>query len=192
MPEIEKHPWKPFLPEGGRLLMLGSFPPQPKRWSMEFYYPNRSNMMWEVMGSVFYGDSGRLLSDDGKGFNLAEIKQLLSDKGIGMYDTATAVRRLADNASDKELEVVERTDIAELLRSMPGCHDIACTGTKSAEEVCEEYGLAVPKMGEHCEGSIGNRQVRIWRMPSTSRAYPMALPRKAEYYLRLMSAVGIL
>ena len=35
----ERHPLDPFLPSGARLLMLGSFPPQRKRWSMEFFYP---------------------------------------------------------------------------------------------------------------------------------------------------------
>lgn len=39
--EIEKHPLEPFLPPKAKLLMLGSFPPQRKRWSMDFYYPNQ-------------------------------------------------------------------------------------------------------------------------------------------------------
>ena len=44
----EAHPLEPFLPEGARLLMLGSFPPARSRWSMEFYYPNFQNDMWRV------------------------------------------------------------------------------------------------------------------------------------------------
>ena len=43
MIEIEKHPLEPFLPAKAKLLMLGSFPPQKKRWSMDFYYPNLNN-----------------------------------------------------------------------------------------------------------------------------------------------------
>ena len=43
--EIEIHPLEPFLPAKSKLLMLGSFPPQKKRWSMEFYYPNLNNDM---------------------------------------------------------------------------------------------------------------------------------------------------
>ena len=31
---IEHHPFEPFLPEGARMLFLGSFPPQPHRWCM--------------------------------------------------------------------------------------------------------------------------------------------------------------
>ena len=29
---IETHPFEPFLPQGARILFLGSFPPQEKRW----------------------------------------------------------------------------------------------------------------------------------------------------------------
>ena len=51
--EIEQHPLEPFLPGNARLLMLGSFPPQKKRWSMEFYYPNWNNDMWRITGFPF-------------------------------------------------------------------------------------------------------------------------------------------
>lgn len=37
---VEEHPLEPFLPSNARLLMLGSFPPQKKRWSIDFFYPN--------------------------------------------------------------------------------------------------------------------------------------------------------
>ena len=35
-------------------------------------------------------------------------------------------------------------------------------------------------------------QLEIWRMPSTSRAYPLAVERKAEYYATLFRHLGIL
>ena len=43
--EIETHPFEPFLPADARLLMLGTFPPAPKRWCMPWYYPNYTNDM---------------------------------------------------------------------------------------------------------------------------------------------------
>ena len=47
MNNTERHPLQPFLPDGARILMLGSFPPKRERWSMEFYYPNfqKENMI---------------------------------------------------------------------------------------------------------------------------------------------------
>ena len=190
--EIERHPLQPFLPEGSRLLMLGSFPPPRRRWSMEFFYPNRTNMMWEIFGEVFFGDSQRLVDAEHKSFRLDDIVELLNSRGIAIYDTACAVRRLSGNASDKDLEIVEKTDVAALLRQLPLCHDIVCTGQKSFSVFTVDYGVAVPKMGACKEFAIGGRPMRLWRMPSSSRAYPMPLIEKAAYYRRLMQTIGIL
>ena len=191
-PEIERHPLEPFLPQNARLLMLGSFPPQRKRWCMDFFYPNRSNMMWEIFGWVFYGDPQRLVDAAGKTFRLAEIKALLEEHGIAIYDTACAVRRLSGNASDKDLEIVEKTDIPELLEQIPLCHDIVCTGQKSFSVLTDDYGVPVPAMGSYNEFTLADRPMRLWRMPSSSRAFPMKLEEKAAYYREMMKTIGIL
>ena len=202
LPEIERHPLRPFLPEGARLLMLGSFPPPKRRWAMDFFYPNRSNMMWEIFGMVFYGDSQRLVDASNKTFRLEEIKALLEERGIAIYDTASAVRRLSGNASDKDLEIVEKTNIPLLLSQIPLCHDIVCTGQKSFSVLTEDYGVSVPQMGSYREFSLscspkigelseGLRGMRLWRMPSSSRAYPMKLEEKAAYYREMMKNIGL-
>lgn len=156
---------------------------------MEFFYPNRTNMMWEIFGEVFFNDSQRLVDAPNKTFRKADIEALLTEKGIAIFDTACAVRRLSGNASDKDLEIVEKTDIAALLRQIPLCRDIVCTGQKSFSALTEDYGVAVPKMGEYNEFTIDGHPMRLWRMPSSSRAYPMPLKEKAEYYRRMMQVV---
>lgn len=191
LPEIERHPLRPFLPEGARLLMLGSFPPPKRRWAMDFFYPNRSNMMWEIFGMVFYGDSQRLVDASNKTFRLEEIKALLEERGIAIYDTASAVRRLSGNASDKDLEIVEKTDIPLLLSKIPHCHDIVCTGQKSFSVLTEDYGVPVPQMGSYNDFTLAGRPMRLWRMPSSSRAYPMKLEEKAAYYREMMKNIGL-
>lgn len=188
---IERHPLSPFCPAGARLLMLGSFPPPRNRWCMEFFYPNRTNMMWEIFGSVFFADPLHLVDVQNKSFHQQAIEALLREKGIAIYDTATAVIRLQGNASDKYLQVVEKTDIPALLSRIPLCHDIVCTGQKSAETLCDDYGATVPKMGEHSTFAIDGRPMRLWRMPSSSRAYPMKLEEKARYYRSMFEAIGI-
>lgn len=189
---IERHPLSPFLPSNARLLMLGSFPPPHNRWCMEFFYPNRTNMMWEIFGHVFFDDAKHLVDDEHKTFRKEAIEQLLEQRGIAIFDTALAVRRLQGNASDKFLEVVEKTDIPSLLSAIPLCHDIVCTGQKSAETLCEDYGALVPKMGEYSTFFIANREMHLWRMPSSSRAYPMKLADKARYYRYMFESIGIL
>ena len=99
--------------------MLGSFPPQSKRWSIDFYYPNFINDMWRIMGLIFFNDKNRFVDVAAKKFRLDDIVDFCTGTGIAMYDTATAVRRLKDNASDKFLEVVTPTDIPALLRQIP-------------------------------------------------------------------------
>ena len=172
--------------------MLGSFPPPRARWCMEFFYPNRTNMMWEIFGLVFYGDAMRLVDAKHKSFRKEDIISLLNTQGIAIYDTAKAVRRLQGNASDKFLEVVEKTDIPALLTRIPLCHDIVCTGQKSAETLCEDYGASVPRMGETSAFTIAGREMHLWRMPSSSRAFPMKIEEKARYYRAMMQQVGCL
>lgn len=189
--DIEQHPLQPFLPRGARLLMLGSFPPPRKRWCMDFFYPNRTNMMWEIFGLVFFGDSQRLVDVEHRTFKLSDIRTLLEERGIAIYDTACAVRRLSGNASDKDLEIVKKTDIPALLEKIPQCHDMVCTGQKSFSVLTGDYGVPVPQMGTYNTFVIAGRKMRLWRMLSSSRAYPMPLAEKAGYYQHMMQEVGI-
>ena len=159
---------------------------------MDFFYPNRTNMMWEIFGVVFFNDASRLIDTAHKSFLKDDIIRLLNDRGIAIYDTATAVRRLQGNASDKFLQVVKKTDIPALLSRIPLCHDIVCTGQKSAETLCEDCGATVPRMGESSTFTIAERSMRLWRMPSSSRAFPMKIEEKARYYRAMMQQVGCL
>ena len=114
---IEQHPFAPFLPSGARMLFLGSFPPQPHRWSMPFYYPNWQNDFWRIMGLIHFDDKDHFRIYGEKRFDEALIRQFCASEGLAFYDTA-------------------------------------------------------------CQ---------FWRMPSTSRAYPLPLELKADFYRRLFS-----
>ena len=190
--EIEWHPFEPFLPEGAVVLFLGSFPPQPKRWSMEFYYPNWLNDFWRVCGLVFFGERDHFVAAGEKRFDVDRVKAFCTQKGMALFDTATAVRRLQDNASDKFLEVVEPTDIAALLRRIPACRAVVTTGEKATDTLVEKYGCAAPKVGECVDVVIEGRPLLFFRMPSTSRAYPLSLERKAAAYEGLFRAIELL
>lgn len=180
--EIEQHPLKPFLPQNAQILMLGSFPPQKKRWSMDFYYPNLNNDMWRITGLLFYNDKNFFLNETQKAFNREKIIQFLSDKGIAIFDTASAIRRLQDNASDKFLEVVTPTDIIKLLHQIPQCKAIVTTGEKATDTLCAQFSLEKPKVGDFISFVFEDKPMRLYRMPSSSRAYPLALEKKAAAY----------
>ncbi|MBR1733287.1 MAG: uracil-DNA glycosylase family protein, partial [Alloprevotella sp.] len=125
---IENHPLQPFLPSNARVLMLGSFPPPRVRWCMDFFYPNYINDMWRVMGHIFFADRLHFVDEAHRTFRLNLIVPFLEEKGIALYDTATSVRRLKDNASDKFLEITESTDIAALTSRLPQLQAIVTTG----------------------------------------------------------------
>ena len=180
--EIENHPLEPFLPANARLLMLGSFPPQKKRWSMDFYYPNLNNDMWRIVGLLFFNNKDYFLNETRKAFCRERIISFLNDKGIALFDTASAIRRLQDNASDKFLEVVQPTDISRLLGQLPECKAIVTTGQKATDTLRAQFEVEEPKVGDFSEFVFDGRPVRLSRMPSSSRAYPLALDKKAAAY----------
>lgn len=191
-PPVEKHPLAPFLPIGSRLLMLGSFPPQQKRWSMDFYYPNLNNDMWRIVGLLFFGNKEHFLNDAKKAFLRELIVPFLEERGIALFDTASSIRRLQENASDKFLEVVEPTDVAALLRRLPQCKAIATTGQKATETIRCQFCVEEPKVGDFTEFLFEGRAMRLYRMPSSSRAYPLALEKKAAFYRLLFQDLQLL
>ena len=192
---VEYHPLIPFLPENAKVLFLGSFPPQRKRWCMDFYYPNFINDHWRIEGQIFFGDKNHFVDVDNKRFKIDEIVAFCKEKGLAFFDTSTAIRRLQDNASDKFLEVVEPTDINALIQLLPHLRAIVTTGEKATETICAYFGISfVPKVntsvalpserlrvGELCSGMSGVGAV-LYRLPSSSRAYPLSFDKKVEAY----------
>lgn len=186
---LETHPWKPFVPDGAKVLILGTFPPQPHRWGMDFYYPNRTNDFWKICGYLFFNDRNALYDETGKNFNVDAIRALMTEKKIALGDTARQVRRLKNNASDKYLEIVAPLPLYDLLKTMPDCHAIVTTGEKAAGIIAGLTGTEVPQKGCMVKSADG---LEIWRMPSTSRAYPLPLEEKAEYYAVMFRHLHIL
>jgi G:T/U-mismatch repair DNA glycosylase len=189
---IEEHPLEPFLPSNANLLMLGSFPPQKKRWSMDFFYPNLQNDMWRIFGLIFFGDKEHFLLPHKKAFNKDYLIEFLNEKGIALYDTATTVHRLQDNASDKFLKVIEATDISLLLKQLPNCKAIVTTGQKATDILCEQLMTKEPAVGKKQAFLINDRQMYLYRMPSSSRAYPLSIEKKAEVYRLMLNELGFL
>ncbi len=188
----ERHPLEPFLPSGARLLMLGSFPPQRRRWSMEFFYPNLQNDMWRIVGYLAAGDKNHFLEPDGRRFDRARIEAFCRERGLALYDTAVEVIRLKDNASDQFLQVVREVDLATLLARIPACSHIVTTGQKATDTLCALTGCAEPAVGESVSFTFAGRELILWRMPSSSRAYPRPVEWKAAFYRKMFATTGIL
>ena len=167
-----------------------------------FSYPNWINDFWRIMGLLFHNDRHHFECgpDAPKTFDRERIIAFCRTEGLAFFDTARRVRRLKANASDNFLEIVEPTDVGSLLARMPDCTRIVTTGGKASETLqrtlSDAAGLEVeqPEIGGFTTLVAYGRTLQWWRMPSTSRAYPLKLEKKAEYYARLFpqSPYGLL
>ena len=154
---------------------------------MEFYYPNFQNDMWRIFGVMFFGDRNHFVDTQGKRFKMETIKAFLTERRIAVYDTARAVIRHRDNASDKDLEVVEAADIIGVIKKLPKLENIIVTGQKALDTIIAQLAkgnirIAPPAVGSYVSFSADERCLRLYRMPSSSRAYPLALEKKAGIY----------
>ncbi|MDE5707180.1 MAG: uracil-DNA glycosylase family protein, partial [Alistipes sp.] len=156
------------------------------------FYPNLQNDMGRIVGTGFFGDRNHFLSADGRRFDRERIEAFCAARGLALYDTAEEVVRLKNNASDNFLQVVREVDLARLLESIPACCAIATTGQKATEIVVRLTGCAEPPVGGCTEFRFAGRSMRLYRMPSSSRAYPKPVEWKAAYYRRMFDDCGML
>ncbi|MDE6812102.1 MAG: uracil-DNA glycosylase family protein [Muribaculaceae bacterium] len=190
----ESHPLRPFLPATAKLLMCGTFPPQKHRWSMNFYYPNFINDMWRIFGIVLHDDKEYFVDKAMKTFYVEVLKSELRSLGIALSDTGREIVRTAGNASDKYLDIRKQIDLSALLAEIPECRAVATTGEKAAGVIAAITGTQVPSMGEKVPCEIMDsrgvlRKFEHWRMPSSSRAYPMKIEEKAHIYGKMLQSV---
>lgn len=186
----ELHPLGFFLPASAKLLMLGSFPPPKVRWSMDFYYPNIQNDMWRILGVLFYADKDHFLAAP-KAFSREKAVAFCEEVGLALGDTAIEVIRLKANASDKFLEVVRPINLADVLERIPRCEAIVVTGQKAMDTLLTLLpGVEEPKVGHYVSFRFADRSLRLYRMPSSSRAYPKPLAEKAAVYQTMFEELG--
>ena len=192
--EVELRPFPPFLPPNTTVLMMGSFPPAAEKRAMEFHYPNFQNDMWRVYGLVFFGDAMHFQRVGEKAFDAEKIKAFLSERGIGSCPGVRRAIRTHGNASDAYLKVVETVELPEILEKIPQCRRICTTGGKATEILLALLETEVRakdfKTGETITACCGDRDLLVTRLPSTSRAYPMKLEKKAEAYRKFFVEAG--
>ena len=148
--------------------------------------------MWRIFGICFFSDKDYFVDQENKTFRQHALECFLTERGIGLFDTATEVVRTKNTASDKDLEVVLPTDIGWLLRQAPACHAIATTGQKASELLSSYFNVAVPKVGSFVETIFEGRSIKLYRMPSSSRAYPLNIHKKAVFYRDMFISESLL
>jgi G:T/U-mismatch repair DNA glycosylase len=117
------------------------------------------------------------------------IIDCLTANHIAIYDTACEIRRTKNTASDKDLEIITATDIDALLQKMPECEAVVTTGQKATDTFVDHFDMDQPKVGGFSEFHFERRTLRLYRMPSSSRAYPMKVEQKAGYYQNMFNDI---
>jgi hypothetical protein len=192
--QIETRPFPPFLPKKATVMMMGTFPPAAEKRAMEFHYPNFQNDMWRVYGLIFFNDKDHFRKGDEKAFNPEKIKAFLDQKGIASCPTVYKAIREHGNASDAFLEVVEPVNLKEVLGQVPDVAHICTTGGKATEILLGllPEKVKLPKTNETINFVYDGRQLSLTRLPSTSRAYPLSLVKKAEAYKNFFKNCGLI
>lgn len=198
--EIESHPFPALLPPQATVMMMGTFPPKEDKRAMQFHYPNFQNDMWRVYGLVFFNDAAHFrmpshgeAAHSEKAFDAEKIKTFLHERGIASCPTVLKAVRQHGNASDKFLQVVETVDLAAVLAKIPECRHICTTGGKATEILLDIQGggIKMPKTGETVPFQFAGRDLTLTRLPSTSRAYPLSLVKKAAAYQAFFEMAGL-
>ena len=190
---IETHPFPALLPPAATVMMMGTFPPTEDKRAMQFHYPNFQNDMWRIYGLIFFNDAAYFQRPSEKAFDAEKIKLFLRTKGIASCPTVLKAVREHGNASDKFLQVVETVDLAAVLAQMPDCRRICTTGGKATEVLIDIQGggIKMPKTGETVPFPYVGRDLTLTRLPSTSRAYPLSLAKKAAAYRAFFEMAGL-
>lgn len=188
---IENHPLAPFIVEDAVVLMLGSFPPKREKWSMEFYYPNFINDMWRIFGLVFFDDKSHFLKDK-RHFDKEKIQHFLREKKIAVADVAQSAFRKKNNAADSALQIERVLDFSKMFQQMPQCVYVITTGEKAAQTCADFFEIPMPKVSQNVSFSYMSRVFYLYRLPSSSRAYPLALEKKAGAYRNAFTEIGLI
>jgi G:T/U-mismatch repair DNA glycosylase len=147
--------------------------------------------MWRMMGLIFEGDKNHFICPDEKKFNKDRIITFLNNRGIALSDTAQSVIRRKENASDKFLEIILPIDLEEVLSRISDCRAIVVTGQKAMDTLLTIIEAKEPAVGYFAETIFRNHHLRIYRMPSSSRAYPKPLAEKATVYKNMFEELGL-
>ncbi|WP_201565184.1 DNA glycosylase [Psychrobacter sp. CMS30] len=203
--EVETHPFGPVLPPDATVMMMGTFPPTADKWAMRFHYPNFYNDMWRIYGSVFFDDVNYFRVGDEKRFDPERIRAFMFERGIASCPTVSQAIRETGNASDKNLTVVTAVDLDIILPQVPKVETLFTTGGKATEVLLNllaeppaksKYPKTNQSMDYPYEWQSENNKkadvnnLTLYRLPSTSRAYPLALDKKVAAYKDFFKKIG--
>ncbi|MGE6409361.1 DNA glycosylase [Psychrobacter sp. NPDC078761] len=186
-------------------MMMGTFPPTADKWAMSFHYPNFYNDMWRIYGRVFFNDADYFRIGDEKRFDPERIRDFMFERGIASCPTVKQAIRETGNASDKNLTVVTPVDLDVILPQVPKVKSLFTTGGKATEVLLglldepiakskhpkTNQSMNYPYQWQSTDDQKADvNNLTLYRLPSTSRAYPLSLDKKVAAYKAFFEKMG--
>lgn len=127
------HPYPPFIPESATKLIVGTLPPprftqgELKEGDVDFCYGSRDGQLWPILDTIF----DLQLDYETTPAAVAQRKDFLVDRGIGICDIVASARREKIDASDLGMQEVTLRDLISVLEVHSKIDTLLFTGGNS-------------------------------------------------------------
>jgi G:T/U-mismatch repair DNA glycosylase len=172
----EIHPFKPYIPEKTKKLIIGTIPPE--RFSknelfkddVNFYYGSRDNSFWELLKVIFDVDFLKIN-------NIEEIekrKKFLATNKIGICDILLETSRKNGSSLDKALNVFKYLDIVEILNNNPSIDTLVYTSAEGGVKSFMTKYLKEKYAKEVCHKTV-NKKERTYQLKINDKVYNIVI-----------------
>ncbi|WP_298543646.1 uracil-DNA glycosylase family protein [uncultured Aquimarina sp.] len=127
------HPYEPFFPEGATKLIVGTLPPPRftsgalKEGDVDFCYGSISGLLWPVLDRIF----DLKLKFETTQEAVAQRKNFLASRGIGVCDIVHSCKRDKIDASDLGMQHIQLRDVVSYLQQYLKIDTLLFTGGNS-------------------------------------------------------------
>ena len=130
---VHTHPYSPFLFEGVKKLIIGTLPPPRfttrtlRDGDVDFCYGSRDGKLWPILNEIFNLNLKFETTEQA----IAERKDFLKLKKIGICDIVASAEREKIDASDLGMQNVELRNLLQYLEAYPTVKTLLFTGGNS-------------------------------------------------------------
>jgi len=130
---LHTHPYPPFIFDTTTKLIVGTLPPprftmgnlKPK--DVNFCYGSCDGLLWPILNTIFNLHLKYETTEEA----IAQRKQFLIKRGIGICDIVALAKRKKIDASDIGMQDVELRDLIKILKKFPKIDTLLFTGGNS-------------------------------------------------------------
>lgn len=153
----EEHPWKVYGSPSAKVLFVGTFPPAKKRWSYDFFYPNKANYFWNILAALQDKKLRHYAGEDA----VAERKQLLDEVPAAVTDMGYKILRHGESSLDEHISPVQLMDIASILQEFQAIDRIILTSSSGKNSALAWFKSYFAAQGQTFTFSKSNTAANI-------------------------------